>query len=144
MFPVSRFSILSAITTDHGRKFRYYWGSTKALRAALSGKQAHTPRQRQQKKPAPPQRLNQLLIDIQQELVQGNGIGYAKWAKEFNLKQMAQTVASLQEYGLMDYAVLSEKAAAASKSYHVLSEEIKAAERRMAEIVVMEKQTDAR
>lgn len=111
-----------------------------ALRSVLAGKQAHTPRQRQQKKPAPPQRSNQLLIDIQQNLAQGNGAGYAKWAKRFNLKQMAQTVAYLQEHGLMDYAVLSEKAAAASRSYHALSEEIKAAERRMAEIAVMEKQ----
>lgn len=111
-----------------------------AIRAVLAGKQTHTPRQRKQKTAPPTQRTNQLLIDIQAKLAQGKGAGYANWAKRFNLKQMAQTVAYLQEHGLMDYAVLSEKAAAASRSYHTLSDEIKAAEQRMAEIAVMEKQ----
>ena len=111
-----------------------------ALRAVLAGKKAHTPRQRKQKTVLPTQRTNQLLIDIQAKLAQGKGAGYANWAKRFNLKQMAQTVAYLQEHGLMDYAVLSEKAAAASTRYHALSDEIKTAEQRMAEIAVMEKQ----
>ncbi len=88
----------------------------------------------------PPQRTNQLLIDIQAKLAQGKGTGYAMWAKKFNLKQMAQTVAYLQEHGLMDYAALSEKAAAASERYHALSDQIKAAEKRMAEIAIMETQ----
>lgn len=111
-----------------------------ALCAVLAGKRTHTPRQRKQKKTEPPRRTNQLLIDIQAKLAQGKGTGYANWAKKFNLKQMAQTVAYLQEHGLMDYAVLSEKAAAAAGSYHALSDEIKAAEQRMTEIAVMEKQ----
>ena len=110
------------------------------LRAVLAGEKPHTPRQRNPKKAEPPQRTNQLLIDIQAKLARGKGTGYAMWAKKFNLKQMAQTVAYLQEHELMDYAALSEKAAAASERYHALSDQIKAAEKRMAEIAVMETQ----
>ena len=55
----------------------------------------------------------------------------------FNLKQMAQTVAYLQDHQLLDYSVLSEKAAAASTRFNELSEKIKTAEARMAEIAVM-------
>ena len=110
------------------------------LRAVLAGEKPHTPRQRNPKKAEPPQRTNQLLIDIQAKLAQGKGTGYAMWAKKFNLKQMAQTVAYLQEHGLMDYAALSEKAVEASERYHALSDQIKAVEKRMAEIAVMETQ----
>ena len=87
----------------------------------------------QEKKP----RTNQLLIDVQAKLAQGKGAGYANWAKKFNLKQMAQTMSYLKENGLMDYAVLSEKAAAASARFRQLSTEIKDAEKRMTEIAVL-------
>ena len=53
------------------------------------------------------------------------------------LQQMAQTVAYLQDHELLDYAVLSEKAAAASAHFNELSARIKAAETRMAEIAVL-------
>ena len=92
------------------------------------------------KTPKKPQRTNQLLIDIQEKLAQGKGAGYAYWAKKFNLKQMAQTVAYLQDHGLMDYAALTEKADAASVRYHELSDRIKAAENHMAEIAVLRTQ----
>ena len=36
-----------------------------------------------------------------------------RWAKVFNLKQMAQTVNYLTEHNLLEYAVLEEKAVAA-------------------------------
>ena len=54
-----------------------------------------------------------------------------------NLKQMAQTVAYLQDHELLDYAILSEKAAAASAHFNELSARIKSAETRMAEIAVL-------
>ena len=53
------------------------------------------------------------------------------------VKQMAQTVAYLQENELLDYDTLAEKASAASARYHDISGRIKAAEKRMAEIAVM-------
>ena len=56
------------------------------------------------------------------------GAGYARWATLFNLKQMAQTVAYLQDHELLDYAVLSERKASAH--FNELSARIKAAETR--------------
>ena len=77
------------------------------LLAVLSGKKEHTPR----KQPAPqtvPPKVN-LLVDIQDKLKAGKGDGYARWAKVFNLKQMAQTLNYLSEHGLLDYADLEAK-----------------------------------
>ena len=78
-----------------------------------------------------------LLVDIQEKMQQGKGPGYARWAKSFNLKQMAQTVLYLQEHNLLDYAELSQKAADAANKFNQLTAEIKDAEKRMAEISVM-------
>ena len=114
--------------------------SVTELKAVIAGERQHTPKKQKAKAPKKPQRTNQLLIDIQEKLAQGKGAGYAYWAKKFNLKQMAQTVAYLQDHGLMDYAALTEKAAAASVRYHELSDKIKAAENRMAEIAVLRTQ----
>ncbi len=80
-----------------------------------------------------PQRVN-LLVDIQAKLQAGKGPGYERWAKVFNLKQMAQTINFLTENNLLEYAELEEKAAAASSRFNELSAQIKAAETRMTEI----------
>ncbi|MEL7609652.1 MAG: relaxase/mobilization nuclease domain-containing protein [Bacillota bacterium] len=80
-----------------------------------------------------PQGVN-LLVDIQAKLQAGKGPGYERWAKVFNLKQMAQTLNFLTENNLLEYAELEEKAAAASKRFNELSMRIKAAETRMVEI----------
>lgn len=55
----------------------------------------------------PRQRVN-LIIDIQSRL-QGKGPGYERWAKVFNLKQMAIALAYLQENSLMEYEQLEKK-----------------------------------
>ncbi len=75
-----------------------------------------------------PYRKPGLLIDIESKLKQGKGEGYARWAKVFNLKQMAQTLIYLQEHGLDDYNVLKEKAAAATTQFNELSDTIKGCE----------------
>ena len=62
------------------------------LQAVLSRKKAHTPRKKTVTKAEPP-KVN-LLVDIQAKLQTGKGAGYARWAKVFNLKQMAQTMNS--------------------------------------------------
>lgn len=49
-----------------------------------------------------------LLVDIQAKLQAGKGAGYERWAKVFNLKQMAKTM-NYPEHNLWDYAVLEEK-----------------------------------
>ena len=105
------------------------------LLAVLAGQKEHTPRQKPVKQADPP-RVN-LLVDIQAKLQAGKGAGYVRWARVFNLKQMAQTMNFLTEHNLLDYAELSEKAAAATAHHNELSAQIKAAEKRMAEIAVL-------
>lgn len=105
------------------------------LRAVLLGKRAHTPRKKTVTQAEPP-KVN-LLVDIQAKLQAGKGAGYARWAKVFNLKQMAQTMNYLSENNLLEYAVLEKKAAAATAHHNELSAQIKAAEKRMAEIAVL-------
>lgn len=109
------------------------------LGAVIAGEQEHIPRPKLEKVAKQDHPKNQLLIDIEAKLAEGKGAGYVYWAKKYNLKQMAQTVVYLKEHGLMDYAVLSEKAAAASADYHGLSGEIKALEQQMKDNKLLEK-----
>ena len=80
-----------------------------------------------------------LLIDIQARMQAGKGQGYERWARVFNLKEMAKTLIYLEENGLTEYAALEERTAAATASFHDLSVQIKAAETRMAEINDLQK-----
>ena len=105
------------------------------LREILAGKRTHTPGKKNIRQSTSP-KVN-LLVDIQAKLQAGKGAGYARWARTFNLKQMAQTMNYLTEHGLLDYADLTARTAEATGRHHVLSEKIKAAEQRMAEIAVM-------
>ena len=105
------------------------------LLAVLSGQKEHTPRKQSAPQAVPP-KVN-LLVDIQAKLQAGKGAGYARWAKVFNLKQMAQTMNFLTEHNLLEYAELQDKAAAATAHHNELSAKIKAAEKRMAEIAVL-------
>lgn len=70
-------------------------------------------------------RLN-LIIDIQQRMAQGKGPGYERWAKIYNLKQMAAALQFLQEYGLTDYDELAAKTNAAVDREHALAGELRA------------------
>ena len=88
------------------------------IRAVLSGS-----RQR----PGQPRQKVSLAIDIQSRL-QGKGPGYERWAKVFNLKQMAAALAYLQDNGLTDYEQLEQKATAATECFHKLSDQIKSTE----------------
>ena len=106
-----------------------------ALLDVLAGKRTHVSGAKNIHRADPP-KVN-LLVDIQAKLRAGKGAGYARWVSVFNLKQMAQTLNYLTEHGLLDYADLKAKAADASARYHDLSEKIKGAEQRMAEIAVM-------
>ena len=79
-----------------------------------------------------------MLIDIQAKLQEGKGAGYARWAKNFNLKQLSQTLIYLEENNLLDRSVLEERTAAVTAQYHTLSAKMKSAEQRMAEIKVLQ------
>lgn len=85
------------------------------IKAALSG--SH-------QRPGQPRQKVCLAIDIQSKL-QGKGPGYERWAKVFNLKQMAAALTYLQDNGLTDYEQLEQKATERS---HKLSDQIKSTE----------------
>ena len=70
-----------------------------------------------------PRRLN-LIIDIQQRMAQGKGPGYERWAKVYNIKQMAAALQFLQENGLTDYDELAAKTDAAVDRAHALAGEL--------------------
>ena len=69
-----------------------------------------------------------LIIDIQSRMENGKGPAYERWAKIFNLKQMAATLQYLQENGLLEYEQLEKRAAEAADRFHVLSGQIKSIE----------------
>jgi hypothetical protein len=75
-----------------------------------------------------------LLVDIQAKLQAGKGAGYERWAKIFNLKQMAQTINFLTENNLLAYEDLEKKAQVSTDNFNHLSAQIKTAEKRMTEI----------
>ena len=72
-----------------------------------------------------------LAVDIQAKLAAGKGPGYERWAKVFNIKQMAAALAYIQDNGLTDYEQLAQKATEATDHFHVLSEQIKHTEQAM-------------
>lgn len=98
------------------------------LRAVIGGKAKHR---------QPTTAAGSLIVDIQAKLKAGKGARYEQWAKRFNLKQIARSVAYLQEHGVTSYEELADKADAAAKRYRELSDKIKSAEIRMAELSVM-------
>lgn len=113
--------------------------SEEKLRVVLAGKARHTPHPLKQKASAPEKQVN-MLVDIQAKLQAGKGAGYERWAKVFNLKQMAQTLNYLSEHGLLDYADLEKQTVAATARFNELSETIHDAEARMSEIAALKAQ----
>ncbi|WP_425539869.1 relaxase/mobilization nuclease domain-containing protein [Microaceticoccus formicicus] len=75
-----------------------------------------------------------LLVDIQTKLQAGKGAGYERWAKIFNLKQMAQTINFLTENNLLGYEDLEKKAQTSTDNFNKISAQIKDIEKRMKEI----------
>lgn len=108
--------------------------SESELQDVIAGRKLHMPHKTAAAKSN--KQVN-LLIDIQAKLQAGKGPGYERWAKTFNLKQMAHTLNYLTENTLLSYDALNEKAAEVSSRFHALSAQIKTAEKRMAEIAVL-------
>ena len=138
----------NSTTLDCRGKFDNFWGSSRAVRAlsdtlciehGLSVVEAPKRRGKSYNKWLAEQRPS-LLIDIQAKLSEGKGAGYERWAKVFNLKQMAQTINFLKENGDMDFDELSRRAEAASEKCSVLTEKLKATEARMSEVEELKKQ----
>lgn len=107
------------------------------LRVVLEGKKAHHPKSR--RGPGNADKPFDLLIDIQEKLNAGKGAGYERWAKVFNLKQMAQVLCFLQEQEIHDYKELVRKTDQAAAQFEELSVSIKQTEKRLAEITALKK-----
>ena len=105
--------------------------SEAALRAIIAGEKEHHPRE---KKTVQPMRQVNLLVDIQAKLQAGKGVGFERWAKVFNLKQMAQTLNYLSENNLMNIEDLTAKTDAAIARVHEMQVTIRETEKRMAEL----------
>ena len=101
------------------------------IRAVINEEKPFADRKRATVKPQSPVNL---LVDIQAKLQAGKGAGYERWAKIFNLKQMAQTMNYLTENNLLDYKDLEKKAQTIMDNFNQLSIQIKDAEKRMTEI----------
>ena len=109
--------------------------SEEELKAVISGEAEHHPRQKQ-KRIVPEQKF-QMLVDIQAKLAEGKSMGYARWAKRYNLKEMSKTLIFLQENKIGSIEEMQERVDAATARYHELGDSIKAAETRMTEIAVL-------
>ena len=77
--------------------------------------------------PAAPRRVN-LIVDIQEDLRSGKGAAYARWAKVYNLKQMAAALQFMQEQNITEYDQLSAKAEDAVSRFHYLTEQLRRTE----------------
>lgn len=108
-----------------------------ALTAILAGKRSHQPRKRGHTATVQTPKVN-LLVDIQAQLRAGKGPGYERWAKRFNIKQMAQTLNYLTEKGLLDYRDLKKKAQQAEARHNALSSVVKTMETKLAENAVLQ------
>jgi hypothetical protein len=73
----------------------------------------------------------------------GYGEGYRRWATTYNLKEAAKTLIFLQERGLADYDLLSERAAAATKTFNERGDRRKAIGVRLNEIAKLQKHIGA-
>ena len=107
--------------------------SEEELKAVIAGEAEHRPHQKQPPKEKP---FN-LLVDVQAKLAEGKNIGYARWAKKYNLKEMSKTLIFLQEKKIGSIEEMQERVDAATARYHELGDSIKVAETRMTEIAVL-------
>ncbi|MEJ8747247.1 relaxase/mobilization nuclease domain-containing protein [Oscillospiraceae bacterium HCN-4035] len=80
-----------------------------------------------------PRRVN-LLIDIQERMRQGKGPAYERWAKVYNLKQMAAALQYLKEHQLFEYDDLAAKTDAATERFHTLAGDIQQTEAELSRV----------
>ena len=66
-----------------------------------------------------------LLIDVQKKIEEGKGGGYARWAKVFNVKQMAQTILFLQEHEFESFEQLDAAVNEVIANFYQVKEELK-------------------
>ena len=79
-------------------------------------------------KTAPKQDGIQRMVDREAKRAEGKGVGYDRWAAVHNLKQMAATVASYEQYGFTSPEQLDAAITAAYADLHDSTAELKTVE----------------
>lgn len=119
--------------------------SVEELRAVMAGDAAHKGKSSEKNRTNVPHgQAHQkpelsFLIDIRAKMQQGKGAGYERWAKVFNLKQMAKALMFMEEHGIKSYEELDEKASHITEHCDALLESVKADEARLQEIALLKK-----
>ena len=112
--------------------------SEAAIMERISGKRTIAPKIKAAASTKP-----NMLIDIQAKMQQVNSPGFERWAKIYNIKEMAKTLLYLQEHSLMDYAELEKTCDVAVQKYNSLASQTKAANERMKKISELQKHIGA-
>lgn len=105
--------------------------SEKEIRAAIQGESVFVPKKHNRNRIS--SNKISLLVDIQAKLQAGKGAGYERWAKVFNLKQMAKTIAFLEENKIENYEELVKMSQNAAAEFQQLSKQIKLVEEQIYE-----------
>ena len=108
--------------------------SKETLQRVLAGEKRHEPSQSRRMK-----NKISLLIDIQEKMREGKGKGYENWAKKFNLKQLASSMAYLTAHDIRTYEQLAALADDAVRKNDELLARVQSAEARLKEIAETKK-----
>ncbi len=95
------------------------------------------PREKQSHRYDKPEKKFDMLLDIQDIIARGKGPGYERWVKVHNIKQISQTLIYLRDHDIRDMDELTKRASDSATRFAELSQTIKDAEKRMAEIAVL-------
>lgn len=108
-----------------------------SLRAIIKGQKAHKPHTRR----APSVQLDriQLMIDIAEKTKEDKGEGYVRWAKKYNLKQLARSVVYLTDLGISSEKQMQTRLADATTRHDSLRDSIRIMDDRMNEISALQR-----
>ena len=81
-----------------------------------------------------------LVLDIQKIINKNKGANYERWAKRYNLKQVAKAVCFIQEHGIKSINDLIKLTDDATQRFDELTESMKAKQKRLEEIAETKKQ----
>ena len=81
-----------------------------------------------------------LLLSIQDIIAKGKGPGYERWARKYNIKNLAKALIFFQENDVRTYEELAKRAADSSQRFSEINEKIKASEKRLDEISALREQ----
>ena len=108
-----------------------YTQSDLSLRLSTNRNHARKPDRRNQRHN---DRAVNLIVDVQSRMQQGKGPGYERWAKKYNLKEMARTLTFLREHNLLDMKTLDHRTEAMRNKTNISLKRIREIEARMKEI----------